>query len=163
MTFFNNSSPQPFSSGAPPLWRCMCPLMSYGLFYRCPCCISGPGNIAVKLLSKEGPEALFVFWRWTYGFGMTWGWVINDRSFIFGGTNPLIYRDSYKWAICRPISQKKKKVHLVKLFANFYLCNSVWTPESGLHLNVYLVIDHLSDLLKRFHLHLDTRVSAQIC
>ncbi len=23
------------------------------------------------------------------GFGMTWGWVINDNNFIFGWTNPL--------------------------------------------------------------------------
>ncbi len=25
----------------------------------------------------------------TYGFGTTWGWVINDRIFIFGWTNTL--------------------------------------------------------------------------
>ncbi len=27
--------------------------------------------------------------RRSYGFGMTWGWVINDRIFIFGWTIPL--------------------------------------------------------------------------
>jgi len=27
--------------------------------------------------------------RRSYGFGTTWGWVINDRNFIFGWTNPL--------------------------------------------------------------------------
>ncbi len=25
----------------------------------------------------------------SYGFGMTWGWVINDRNFIFGWSIPL--------------------------------------------------------------------------
>ncbi len=25
----------------------------------------------------------------SYGFGTIWGWVFNDRSFIFGWTNPL--------------------------------------------------------------------------
>ncbi len=34
------------------------PLMSHGLFYRCPCYISGPGNISVVLLSMEGLRAL---------------------------------------------------------------------------------------------------------
>ncbi len=34
--------------------------MSHGLFYRCPCCVYGPGNIAVVLLSMEGQIALGV-------------------------------------------------------------------------------------------------------
>ncbi len=29
----------------------------------------------------------------SYGFGMTWGWVINDRIFIFGWTIPLIVNE----------------------------------------------------------------------
>ncbi len=32
-------------------------LMSHGLFYRCPCYVSGPGNIAVVFLSMEGLRA----------------------------------------------------------------------------------------------------------
>ncbi len=32
--------------------------MSHGLFYHCPCYVSGPGNISVVLLSKEGHRAL---------------------------------------------------------------------------------------------------------
>ncbi len=27
----------------------------------------------------------------SYGFGTTWGWVINERTFIFRWTNPLIF------------------------------------------------------------------------
>ncbi len=32
--------------------------MSHGLFYRCPCYVSGLGNISVELLSMEGQTAL---------------------------------------------------------------------------------------------------------
>ncbi len=34
------------------------PLMSHGLFYRCPCYVSGTGNIAVALLSMQGQRVL---------------------------------------------------------------------------------------------------------
>ncbi len=72
------------------------PLMSHGRFYRCPCYVSGFGNILVTLLSMQGQRALRFHqkylnlcsedeWR-SYGFGTTWGWVINDRIFIFGRT-----------------------------------------------------------------------------
>ncbi len=30
--------------------------------------------------------------RRSFGFGTTWGWVINDRTFIFGWTIPLTFR-----------------------------------------------------------------------
>ncbi len=70
--------------------------MSHGLFY---CYVSGYGNISVALLSMEGQRALGFHqkylnfcsedeWR-SYGFGTTWGGVINDRVFIFGWTIPL--------------------------------------------------------------------------
>ncbi len=50
------------------------------------------------------------------GFWMTWGWVINDRIFIFGWTNPLTlgtvnlskthkYLNTYQ-TICKKIKQK---------------------------------------------------------
>ncbi len=35
------------------------------------------------------PKFLNLWWR-SYRFGTTWGWVINDRIFIFGRTIPLI-------------------------------------------------------------------------
>ncbi len=34
-------------------------------------------------------KSLFLFSLHTYWFGMTWGWVITDRIFIFGWTIPL--------------------------------------------------------------------------
>ncbi len=53
----------------------------------------------ISLLSMEGQRALRFHQKYltlcsedeqrSYGFGTTWGWVINDRSFIFGWTNPL--------------------------------------------------------------------------
>ncbi len=75
--------------------------MSHGPFYRCPYYLSGPGNIAVALLFMEGQRALRFYQNYlnlcsederrSYGFGTTWGWVINDRLFIFRWTNPLNY------------------------------------------------------------------------
>ncbi len=61
---------------------------SHGQFYRCPCCVSGPGNIAVALLSTEGQRARRFDQKYlhlcsederrSYGFGTTSGGVIND-------------------------------------------------------------------------------------
>ncbi len=58
------------------------------------CYVSGPGNIAVVLLSMEGQKALTFHHKYlnlcsederrSYRFGTTWGWVINDRIFILG-------------------------------------------------------------------------------
>ncbi len=44
--------------------------------------------------------------RRSYGSGTTWGWVINDRIFIFGWTIPLILGclhvlSSFRQAVCR--------------------------------------------------------------
>ncbi len=57
------------------------PLMSHGLFYRCPCYVSGPVNIAVALRSTEGQRALRFYQKYlnlcsedeqrSYGFGTT--------------------------------------------------------------------------------------------
>ncbi len=68
------------------------PLMSHGLFYRCPYYVSGPGKCTVMLLSMEGQRALRFHKKYlnlssederrSYGFGMTRGRVINDRIFI---------------------------------------------------------------------------------
>ncbi len=73
--------------------------MSHGLFYRCPCYVSGPGNISVVLLSMKDQKALGFHQKYlnlcskdewsTYRFEMTWWWVINDIIFIFGWTIPL--------------------------------------------------------------------------
>ncbi len=57
-------------------------MMSHGLFYRCPCYVSGPGNIALLFM---GQRALRFYQKYlncvskdeqrSYGFGTTWGWV----------------------------------------------------------------------------------------
>ncbi len=56
-------------------------------------------NMSVVLLSMQDQKALGFHQKYlnlcyederrSYGFGMTWGWVINDRIFIFGWTIPL--------------------------------------------------------------------------
>ncbi len=58
-------------------------------------------NVSVALLSMQGQKALEFHQKYlnlcskdeqrSYGFGTTWGWVINDRIFIFGWTIPLRY------------------------------------------------------------------------
>ncbi len=79
--------------------------MSHGQFYRCIYYIS------VVLLSKQGQIALRFHQiylhlcsedeRRSYGFGTTWGWVINDIIFILGWTNPLIWLHRHpKSALC---------------------------------------------------------------
>ncbi len=55
--------------------------------------------VLVPLLSMEGQRALRFHQKYlnlcsedkrkSYGFGTTWGWVINDRIFIFEWTIPL--------------------------------------------------------------------------
>ncbi len=57
-------------------------------------------NVSVALLSMEGQKALRFHQKYlnlcsedeqrSYGFGTTWEWVINNRIFIFGWTNPLM-------------------------------------------------------------------------
>ncbi len=64
----------------------------------------GPGNISVTLLSMQGqklhrfhqkyPNLCSEDDRRSYWFGTTWGWVINDRIFLFGWIIPLII---YVW------------------------------------------------------------------
>ncbi len=71
------------------------------IFDQCPCYVSGPGNSSVALLSMEGLRAFRFHQKYlnlcsederrSYGFGTTWGWIINDRILIFGWTNPLIF------------------------------------------------------------------------
>ncbi len=95
-------------------------LMSHGLFYGCPYYVSGSGNISVVLLSMQGQKTLGFHqnnfnlcsedeWR-SYWFGTTWGWVINDRIFIFGWTNYFMYFWSTKCSLDehkRPLSKPK--------------------------------------------------------
>ncbi len=55
--------------------------MPHGLFYRCPCYVSGTGNIAVALLSMQGQRAFRFHQKYlnlcsedkrkSYGFDMT--------------------------------------------------------------------------------------------
>ncbi len=73
--------------------------LPHRLFQQCPYYISGSGNISVALLSMEGQRAPRFHQKYlnlcsvdeqrSNGFGTTWGWVINDRIFIFGSTIPL--------------------------------------------------------------------------
>ncbi len=74
------------------------PLKSHGLFYRCIYYVFEPRNVSVMLLSECQIALRFHqkhlnLWsedeRRSYGFGTTWGWVINDRIFILRWTNPL--------------------------------------------------------------------------
>ncbi len=56
------------------------------------CCIDYFNNVLTYLpafLGLERGGCAAVYAR-SYGFGMTWGWVINDRIFIFGWTLSLI-------------------------------------------------------------------------
>ncbi len=71
--------------------------MVHGLFYQCPYYVSGSGNISVAFPSMQGQRALRFHQKYlnlcsedeqrTYGFGTTWGWIIDDRIFILGWTN----------------------------------------------------------------------------
>ncbi len=82
-------------------------------------------NVLVTLLSMQGQKALGFHqkylnlcsegeWR-SYGFGTTSGWVINDRTFIFGWTNPLKSRllnetfmpNNHNVPRCRQISEAR--------------------------------------------------------
>ncbi len=59
-------------------------------------------NMVVALLSMQGQKALGFHPKYlnlcsedelrSYRFGRTWGWVINDRIFIFGWTIPLTFK-----------------------------------------------------------------------
>ncbi len=73
------------------------PLISHGLFYWFPYCVSG--NISVVLLSMHGQRALGCHQQYlnlchedirrSYGFGTTWRWVFNHIIYIFGWTIAL--------------------------------------------------------------------------
>ncbi len=79
--------------------------MSHGLFYGCPCNVSG--NITVTLMFTQNQKALRFHQKYlnlcsederrSYGFGTTWGWVINDWIFIFGWTTPLSEFSLCEW------------------------------------------------------------------
>ncbi len=82
-------------------YYCSFPSFEVGplMFYRCSYYVSGPGDISVALLSMQGQRALRFNQKHlnlcsedeqrSYGFGTTRGWVIIDRIFILGWTNPL--------------------------------------------------------------------------
>ncbi len=50
----------------------------------------------LKLCSKDEQRS--------YGFGTAWGWVINDRIFIFGWANPLRQWQTKAMISCHPLS-----------------------------------------------------------
>ncbi len=79
-----------------------CTAHSCSLSTWCPCYIFWTLIVVIFLLSIEGQRALRFNQnhlnlcsedvRRSYGF-RTWGWVNNDRIFIFGWTKPLMWRD----------------------------------------------------------------------
>ncbi len=68
-------------------------------------------NEIVALLFMEGQKALRFHKKYlnlcfedeqrSHRFGMTQGWVINDRIFIFGWTIPLRYKLVTMWITCK--------------------------------------------------------------
>ncbi len=110
--------------------------MSHGLFYRCPYYVSGPGNIAVALLSTEGQRALRFDQKYlnlcsederrSYGFGTTWGWVINDRIFIFRWTIPLLSLNSFFSCLVKTVSILQ---YLLLITSSWLDGKSFWTPQ----------------------------------
>ncbi len=64
-------------------------------------------NVSVALLSMQGQKALGFHQKYlnlcskderrSYGFRMTWGWVINDRIFFFGWIRLKMYWKKYMW------------------------------------------------------------------
>ncbi len=62
---------------------------------------------ALNVLSMQDQKALGFHQKYlnlcyedeqqSYGFGTTWGWVINDRIFIFGFTTPLSQVKIWLW------------------------------------------------------------------
>ncbi len=77
-------------------------LMSHGLLCRSSWYFSGPWSCKDPCCLWEGQRALRYHQKYlnlcskderrSNGFGTTSGWVINDRIFIFGWTNPIIQR-----------------------------------------------------------------------
>ncbi len=63
--------------------------------------------VIISLLSMEGQRALRFHQIYlnlssedeqrSYGFGTTWGWVINDKNFIFWWINPLRSDAIFQW------------------------------------------------------------------
>ncbi len=82
-------------------------------------------TVVVTLLSMEGQRALGFHQKYlnlcskderrSYGFGSTWGWVINDRIFIFGWTIPL----NSGWRLTKSV------VNYLKVFAQL-CCSGHW-------------------------------------
>ncbi len=67
-------------------------------------------------------------WRF-YEFGMTWGWVINDRIFIFGWTIPLMNMPRKKTTDVQPGSQINKTAPSTR----GQRLRSTWQQSSYLH------------------------------
>ncbi len=75
-------------------------------------------------------------WR-SYRFGTTWGWVINDRIFIFGRTNPLKWNQRTNWCdiIWNKMRQKRVCFNSLKQLAKEHQSIKVrWT-----HLSCFIV------------------------
>ncbi len=66
-------------------------LLRFWTWERCSCIAVYGGSESSQILSKIYLNLCSEDERRSYRFGTTGGWVINDRIFIFGWTNPLIF------------------------------------------------------------------------
>ncbi len=111
MTLFNNSSPlrhpiapfcityvndiccsvlvAPYVDTLFMLFTLLSELNNVSTYIRCICCLRIYFYYVCNLCSEDE--------RRSYGFGKTWGWVINDRIFIFGWTIPLTADTWLRW------------------------------------------------------------------
>ncbi len=71
------------------------------------------------LSAKNGQSSIEDEWM-SYGFGTTWGWVINDRIFIFGLTIPLNLGCTH---FCNPSFKQNWLIYLFYIYQwHIYLC-----------------------------------------
>ncbi len=109
-------------------------------------------NVVVPLLSMQGQKALGFHLKYlnlcsedeqrSYGFGTTRGWVINDRSFLFGRTNRLIVNwivIAY-WIIHPSLILKLFQTWMTDFLLNSILSYILWKicfyPYSGVKVSV---------------------------
>ncbi len=81
------------------------------------------GLFCIAFLSTEGQKALGFHQKYLnlcsvdeqrfYGFGMTWGWIINDRIFILGWTIPLRLGIGTDWFFFTWDCKQQLIIHIV--------------------------------------------------
>ncbi len=132
--------------------------MSHGLFCRSPFYVSGPWLCKDPCCLWEGQKALRFHQkhlnlcsedeRRSYGFGTTWGRVINDRIFIFGWAIPLII-SLFKLFFC---SRLLNHIILLKHKYHFVLWPLTFKKWPLLFLILVLCIDSCKNSLQIYNL-----------